>query len=61
MLAVDALSAGTQSVILLFALVSFIVAAVLALIPFRSWVVGLIAVGLALWVLVPFWNALAAS
>jgi hypothetical protein len=60
MLAVTALSANAQAIVYFFALVAFIVAAVVAGLA-RAHVAALTAAGLALFTFVPFWNALAAS
>jgi hypothetical protein len=60
-LAVHAMSGGAQAVCYFIALVAFVVAAVLAWISGRIAYATLIAVGLALWTLIAFWNALALS
>lgn len=62
MLAVHAMSGGTEAVLYFVALVAFIVAAFVAwfLAPRAIWAT-LIAVGLTMFSLVLFWNALAVS
>lgn len=61
-LAVSRMSEGTQFVIYLVAFIAFVVAAVYAWVvqPRAVWAT-FVAVGLALWTLIAFWNALAAS
>jgi hypothetical protein len=56
------MSEGTQFVIYLVAFIAFVVAAVYAWVvqPRAVWAT-FVAVGLALWTLIAFWNALAAS
>lgn len=60
MIAVEALSAGTQAVLYFIAFVAFVVAAVLAYMTKALWAT-LVSAGLAAFVFVFFWNALAAS
>jgi hypothetical protein len=62
MLAVHAMSGGGQAVFYFIALVAFVVAAVFAWVtaPRAIWAT-LVAVGLACFALVLFWNALALS
>lgn len=60
MIAVEALSAGTQAVLYFVAFVAFVVAAVLAYMTKALWAT-LVSAGLAFFVFVFFWNALAAS
>lgn len=62
MLAVHAMSSGAQALFYFVALVAFIVAAIWAWVvqPRAVWAT-LVAVGLTMWTVVAFWNALALS
>lgn len=60
MIATHLMSYGTQAVVYLFAVVAFIVAAVLAFLG-RAFILMLIASGLALVFFIQMWNAFALS
>ncbi len=60
MLAASVMSAGTQAVFFLIALLAFLVAAVVAYLGKAVYAIG-IAIGLALWMFVLMYNAFALS
>lgn len=59
-LAVGAMSPGATAVFYFIAFVAFVVAGILSAVV-KNYAIALISAGLALWVFVGFWNALAAS